>query len=449
MIQTDYIKKHALLLSLALALSIVLLILAMPVILNLVEFLGKRIPQGSIWIDYLQGLLWAVFLGATIFFWPVRSYDKKALVIVWAVKCFVMLVLMLFYEYHYQIDSYAYFRGARFDMNLWHEKYCDGPNLPPILLIYLHQNLLLDSYHAVKVSFGFVGMVSIYIFYRAAVAFLQKEKVLMLYVFSFFPSILFWSSTLGKDPLGLFSITVYCYGVVTWVRRRSWRSVVILLAGILRMVVMRPWMGFILAFPVFVITILRMSRGDIVKKIALSCVLILICLVSVNNAFTYLGVNSGKSLTSVANEKFIDFSRGGSGKKTAEIPGLKLQNSDGGQKNKFNRTLDMILFIPKGMFTALFRPLPGEVRNVFGLFSGLEDILLLSLFALAIIRGRWKELADPLLLWALLFILIWAGAYGFVSYNLGTVCRYRLQILPVLLGFMLYMGRKNDSFKES
>ncbi|MFA5117972.1 MAG: hypothetical protein WC695_03860 [Candidatus Omnitrophota bacterium] len=440
--QSDLIKKHALFLLITLALSMGLLCIALPAWFNLVEFLGKRIPQGSVWIDYLQGLLWAVFLGTTIFFWPVSSSDKKALAIVWAVKCFVMLGVMLFYEYHYQIDSYAYFSGARFDMSLWHEKYCDGPNLPPILFIRLHQDLLLDSYHAVKVSFGFVGLAAIFIFYRAAIAFLRREKVLLLYIFAFFPSILFWSSTFGKDPLGLFSITIYCYGTIAWVRRGSWPSVGILLAGVFSITFMRPWMGVIMAFPVLVITIFCMKKSDRVKMLVLSCALFLISAVSVQSAFSYLGVGTGRSLTSVANEKFIDFSRGGSGRKTTGAADGKTQVSGRQQSVKFGRGWDMLQFVPRGMFTALFRPLPGEVKNLFGLIAGLEDVLLLGLFTLMMIRGRWKELSDPLLLWAFLFILGWSAAYGFISYNLGTVCRYRLQILPVMLGFMLYMGRK-------
>jgi hypothetical protein len=42
--------------------------------------------------------------------------------------------------------------------------------------------------------------------------------------------------------------------------------------------------------------------------------------------------------------------------------------------------------------------------------------------------------------WAVLLIVVWAAAYGFVSYqNLGGAVRYRLQILPVLVGLLLYI----------
>ncbi len=89
----------------------------------------------------------------------------------------------------------------------------------------------------------------------------------------------------------------------------------------------------------------------------------------------------------------------------------------------------------------MFRPLPGEVNNVFGFLAGLEDSFLLILFALAMKRLRWRELLDPIIIWAILLIVTWAAAYGFIGFNLGTVCRYRMQILPVFLGILLYLGR--------
>ncbi|WP_133296026.1 hypothetical protein [Zooshikella ganghwensis] len=49
------------------------------------------------------------------------------------------------------------------------------------------------------------------------------------------------------------------------------------------------------------------------------------------------------------------------------------QQIDGGIKS----IVDMIVFAPIGVFTALFRPLLGEVNNIFGILAGLENTLLL------------------------------------------------------------------------
>jgi hypothetical protein len=95
-----------------------------------------------------------------------------------------------------------------------------------------------------------------------------------------------------------------------------------------------------------------------------------------------------------------------------------------------------------GVFTALFRPLPGEVPNLFGFIQSLENVALLLLLIMAIKRTRLEELKDPLVVWAILLVLAWASVYGMATYNLGTLVRFRLQILPMFLGLLLYLSRR-------
>ena len=75
------------------------------------------------------------------------------------------------------------------------------PNVPVPFIVWLHRLVHMDSFHAAKVTFGMIGFLAIYLFYRAIVIFLRQEKIKILYIIAFFPSILFWSSTLSKEPL--------------------------------------------------------------------------------------------------------------------------------------------------------------------------------------------------------------------------------------------------------
>ena len=460
---------------LSLAITIPCFIIAVPEFLKLVEFLGHRIPQKDVQADYLKGLAWAIFLGLTILIWPVHPRDKKALLWVWSVKCFVMLGLMLFYEYHYQTDAFAYFSVSKQSIGEWEAIFSAGPNFPVSTIIWLQNILLTTSFHAAKVSFGMIGLIAIYIFYRAAVLFLKQEKIELLYVFTFFPSILFWSSIIGKEPLVLLFITIYCYGAIKWIRTKSLSSAIIMLLGVAIAASIRPWLGLILALPAFIITVPTIFRKNFKTKIIVLSMLILVALFSTNKVMLSFGIKSSKDLPNVANQKFNGFARGGSttvksfpiaaSKKidtfassasvTAANPPIavlkevKAPGKSGSfgdtNKIKYSSLKDMIIFVPRGMFTALFRPLPGEVNNVFGFLAGIEGAFLLILFGLAMKRMRWRELSDPIIIWAILLIVVWAAAYGFISYNLGTVCRYRLQILPVFLGLLMYLSRRRDS----
>ena len=102
------------------------------------------------------------------------------------------------------------------------------------------------------------------------------------------------------------------------------------------------------------------------------------------------------------------------------------------------------------MFTALFRPLPGEVLNPFGWLAGFENAVLLALCGRAVLRTRFRELRDPIVLWAVSFVIVWAIVYGFASYqNLGTAVRFKLQVLPILLGLLFYFGRRRSAMVPS
>jgi hypothetical membrane protein len=79
------------------------------------------------------------------------------------------------------------------------------------------------------------------------------------------------------------------------------------------------------------------------------------------------------------------------------------------------------------------------------LLAGLENLLLLFLLSLAIIRTRWKDFKNPIILWATLLVLTWATVYSFISsQNLGAAVRFKLQILPILLGLLLYLGQQRQ-----
>ncbi|MBI4679902.1 MAG: hypothetical protein HY753_01485 [Nitrospirae bacterium] len=250
--------------------------------------------------------------------------------------------------------------------------------------------------------------------------------------------------------------------------------------GVIVTATIRIWMGSILLLPVLISIFINLKI--IKQKVTTLFILVLAFLFSFYLVMQTLNIKSSEDLSNRATQTSNNFAIGGSTiketasreaqtsnnfagggsevKETASgntIKGMpdrasdsenysaKKENAGETKKIKYNNLWDMLLFVPYGMFTVLFRPLPGEVNNIFGFLAGMEDSFLLILFVLAIKRARWQELIEPLSIWAILLIVIWAAAYAFVGFNLGTVCRYRLQILPFFLGLLMYMARNRDS----
>lgn len=416
------------------AVAAVLLAVAVAVglhpLLEIVENAGRYLAPHDFAFDYLAAVVWAIAIGATIFVWPIPYAHRLVLVGAWAVRMVVALGFMLYYEWNYPtLDAYGYFAASL-------ERHFDWSSVGFGLgtenlnaFAWLHARLVPESYHAMKVTCALAGVVATYLVYRAAVVALGREKLVLLAVLLFAPGMLFWSTILGKDPLILLGVGMYAYGVVCWQRRGRPSYLLLVAAGITVAAGIRLWFAPILLAPLFLLTLVGL-RSALQRVIftALGGVLLWIAVEQFRQQFALASVDELLSATTSLSQ---GWAYGGSAQEIA---------------TPFSSLGGMIRFLPVGMFTALFRPLPGEVMNPFGLLAGLENAILVALAVVAVVRMRVRELADPLVLWALAWVLAWAALYGFVSYqNLGTAVRFKLQILPVLLLLSLHLARRRPA----
>jgi len=400
---------------------------SVPAFLLRVRAMGFRIPQPDIEWDYLIGVVWAIVLGLSILLWPVPARDRRALLVIWALKSIVVLGFMLVYEWFYGLDAFSYF----------------GESLHPYLpvegtgwgrgtentyaLAWWHGRVLPGSYHAMKTSFSMTGLVSVYLVYRGAVRFLGRDDLRLLYLLALYPSILFWSSTLGKDPIQLLGVALYAYGVMSWrVTGRSRYAIPVAL-GILVSAWIRIWSGVILVVPLALFVLIGLK--GVFSRVIFFAATVATLLWAGDMLSARFQLDTVEDLYTRAD--------------------LLTQGWQGGSAQShdvaFTDMRSMIVFAPIGMFTALFRPLPGEVMNPFGILAGMENLVLLCLLVLAVVRFRWARVLDPLALWAILVVLMWSGLYAFVSfYNMGAAVRFKLQILPLLLCVLLFLAARRD-----
>lgn len=401
--------------------------LMVPLFLEMAVRFGANVPQMYMARDYTIGVAWAAVLAVSILLLPVPARDRRALLVLWGAKCVVTLGFMLLYEFRYNdLDWYSYFRFTREAANPWTEGGIPTSGDLVVALAWLQDQVIPNSFHALKVTFSMIGLVAVYTFYRAGVTFQHgREDLRVLYALGLFPSILFWSSIFGKDPIVSLGIALYVYGVIGWVRRRRLGYLWVVAAGIAIGALIRFWLAPILLLPLALLAIRSMGGGWSRRA---GAVFILAGLVWAVGLFTdRLRLESTEDLLSATNRMSQQWAVGGSAQQLSELTSI------GG----------MVRFVPLGAFTALFRPLPGEIMNPFGLLAGLENLALLGLLAVALVRTRLRTLKDPLVGWAVVLVVTWASIYGFVSYqNLGTAVRFRLQILPVLIGLLLYLAAR-------
>jgi hypothetical protein len=403
---------------------------------HLVNQWGHDIPTADKLIDYLTGVLWAVFFGISIFFWPVSVEDKRALLKLWGVRCAVTLGVMLFYENIYPLDAYQYYLDAKeMFAPLTDVGFGNGtPNLSAITWALNHLMPFNDSYHALKVVFSMFGLIGTFLFYRGAVRFTGKSDLRLLYILGLFPSMLFWSSILGKDPITFFAIALYFYGVVSWIKTGQRGYFVPLITGIALASSIRMWSGIVMIAPLLAIAGMKV-RNKAIQLLMIAAGLAATLWI-VQSMSVQFGVDNADTLVTSTNEVAHSWSAGGSALAAPE----------------FTSIWSLISFAPLGMFTALFRPLPGEVTsNIFGLLAGLENLAVLGLAVVAVRKMRFATFKNPFVIWATTMVLVWSLLYAFVSYqNMGSAVRFKLQILPVLLSLLLYIvNEKKLSCAES
>jgi hypothetical protein len=271
-----------------------------------------------------------------------------------------------------------------------------------------------------------IGLVGVYLFYRSAEILIGAYSPLTFWALTLYPSVLFWSSILGKDPTILAAIALHVWGLVNVaVRRKNWYLVAVI-AGIVGASAIRIWMGPILILPCLFVL------GTRIKQMAwrmAAVVLIGLTLAAVGPA-TVERLELDKASDLFEATRTINDSWG------------RANSSLSGQV-EINSTWDLLFFTPEGFFITYFRPLPGDVPHLFGWLAGFENLGLLLLSICALFRVRLVHFRNPIFLWSVALLLTWGLAYTPIAYrDLGTAVRFKLQIIPVLLGLIGYTLRQ-------
>lgn len=376
----------------------------------------------GIFPDYAWAMALAVALGVAIMLWPFDEEDKARLVLLWMAKAALTLLFLPIYEAHYiGLDARMYFSvGTGFSGSLPPLIYGIGTNVV-VWLIHWVTSILPAYFHLLEMLWSFVGLIAVYAFYRGWRWLEPGLSANFLLWIGLFPGILFWSSILGKDPIVLLGVGLYFYGIAKWSVERRLVPMILAILGVVMASAIRPWMAVILVAPLAAFPL----TGKQLRTWQKGMLLVLVVaggLYSIRVFLAFFHINDVENLVRVSNAVGHSWAQGGSALHFSRATGI------GG----------IIKFLPLGMFTALFRPLPGDVMNVFGTVVGLLNAGILILTLMAVCKTRLKALKSSRFLWMVLLVLTWSAMYALPSsQNLGTAVRFRLQILPVLWPLIL------------
>lgn len=248
------------------------------------------------------------------------------------------------------------------------------------------------------------------------------------YGLTIFPSVIFWTSSLGKDAFVNLGIALAVYGIVLLGARpgRELAASLWMAVGVLLTLMFRPYVALVLvpsamagvAFAIF-------GRGRRQRVAAIAVLVLGLGLTPVairigTRNFQWRAEEAGSYLAAVGS---LRASAGGAGS------GL----------SGFTTPSEFVLTLPAAVATILFRPFIWEAHNAASLVAALDTILLL-LFVIALV---WLVFRNPRAVWRArrhsgfgFLLVLFCGLVLELSNlagNFGTMVRARVQLIPAVI----------------
>jgi len=307
----------------------------------------------------------------------------------------------------FQIVGWAAFHGPYWSTNLI-DNLCGVATL-----------LIGDALPALFIAFALVSLAGGYLFYRAfTIAFPNGDRWLFGLLVVLSPSILFWSSFVGKDALIQYFIGLTCFGFARLTQRPGPRGVLLCAIGLTGALLVRAHVASMLAIAITFPYVVGKSRAGGASTAARAI------LIPVLLGGTYLLIGQAGSLIDLQSDKSTSVFQ--------EADALTKTSQTGG--SAFNEGTSLPVRIAESPFL-LVRPFPWEMHSLLAVAPALESV---GLIFLCWYRRReiWSTLRhwrDPyvgfLVTYSVIFLITFGGAIS----NFGILLRQRIMVTPVVL----------------
>jgi len=268
--------------------------------------------------------------------------------------------------------------------------------------------------------FSMLGFVSLVLFveaFRVAMPDVGLRRYALLVLF--WPSLIYWPSSIGKDAVMLFGLSLVAVGVAHLLHHRA-RGLLWAAPGLLTSGLVRPHVALIAVTATVCALVLKShSRGLSGLFIRLGVIISLIlggavASNAVESTFNIDGLNPS-GLTAALDLANRRSTQGGSGFVAARI--------------------DTPLDFPAGFVTVLFRPFPHEAGSLAMLVTSMEALVLALLIVGAVPRlvsAMGQVRADAYPAYAVAFTIVFVYLFSAMG-NFGILARQRTMVLPLVL----------------
>lgn len=334
---------------------------------------------------------------------------------------FFHLLIGAYYCFFIPGDAVGYWRVPKtYSFNTFMEGIFNGEGtMFMYALNFPFTNLLGMSYLSNTLLFSLFGFIGMTFFYLVIVKTIPYVKIINGYALFplvfFLPNLHIWSVSVGKDSILFMCIGMFTYGILKPFRRIPLLTISGLLALAIRPhMVLFMMVGFGMAY---------VFGGKVsgVQRIIFSAALIGIGIAILPSVMEFAKIEEASV------EAFDDFAQ----KKSSVL-----------SRASSGSAIDISSYpFPLKVVTFWFRPLFFDAHNINSLLASIENLLLVSMFVMAMRLKPIKAFkAAPFVIKGLvIFLIVGTLAFSQSLGNLGIMIRMRNMFLPGMLIFLLWV----------
>ncbi|MFZ4058238.1 MAG: hypothetical protein ACOYKE_08850 [Ferruginibacter sp.] len=257
----------------------------------------------------------------------------------------------------------------------------------------------------------------------------------------FVPSSVVWGGNILKDPLCIFGMGLMVTSMYDIIKKRfTLYSLAEMAVGAFILLVLKAYIFYVLIATLLItlyhVFIVNGSR----KKLRIGFKTVLYLSLAV---FLYWYSENSVQIGDLIFEKFTQ--------KAEIIQGAisSLSQGDNGSAYEIPNVTD---YSPWGILrsylislsTTLFRPFLWESNNLIAFLNAIESFMVLILTLFVMIKHGFIKFftfagTKPILMFGLVFTLLFAPLVGFISFNFGTLIRYKLPMVPFYYTYILVL----------
>ncbi|GJM39066.1 MAG: hypothetical protein DHS20C19_24330 [Acidimicrobiales bacterium] len=265
--------------------------------------------------------------------------------------------------------------------------------------------------------FGFLGLLGFLLAFRAGLPDIDPKRYAVLLLF--WPSLVYWPSSIGKESLMLLSLGVIAYGAAR-LMQGEFRAFGPTAIGLLGAGLIRPHVALIAVTALIIALVLRAPGRGMLGNFG---------------RFSLIGLLLvGGSVASDAVESLLDIDGLNPSGLSAALDMVNSRSSQGGSFFTAAR-IDGPSEYPWGFVTVLFRPLPHEASSMAMIATSVEAIVLAALVLAAVprlIAGARSIREEAFVAYAVGFTLVFVYLFSAIG-NFGILVRQRVMTLPLVL----------------